>query len=446
MNKEIFISYCWANETVVNEIDESFLIEGIKLIRDKRDTEYKDSFKEFMKRIRKTDFVLMVISDAYLKSKNCLYEVLEVLKDENYKNRIFPIVLTDAKIYSPSNRLEYLNYWKNEYQKLKTAIANYSPEEVISVTQDLKVLRDINGSIVDFMSIISDIKNIPIESLRKSKFREIKNKLGFQVVSKTKIRYDLIKQEDVSHAGAKRYTAQILIDSKYSKTEIRTVIQEVTESLINSSYNKNENLKRHFGERKADVVWLFIANRLSDINNVNWICRTSWIRSELSENMKPSKMVGNDSIDDIIIDWNNKYEELAEFHDGHLTTKDNYLMIQDELLIRCNIIIRPLIENFNSERNEKGDFRSVIKYIENHQKEIDEVYFEANDTPFAPNDCKELDKLIQSYFAHCHNLFLYYSKKGLEIWKEENRLYLMNQDISQISILDQKIIDERKRV
>ena len=446
MNKNIFISYSWKNETIVDEIDKSFEKDGVKLIRDKRDTEYKDSFKEFMKKIRLTDSVLMVISDAYLKSKNCMYEVLETLKDENFKERIYPIIIPDAKIYSPAERLEYLDYWENEYLSLKDSISKYSPEEVISVTKDLKIMRDINGSIIDFISIISDLKYIPLETLKKNQFREIKQKLGIQVVSKTRIRYDLLNQEDISHAGAKRYSAQILIDSNYSKDEVKSVIKEVTESLINSNYYRNEKLKNHFNNKKADVVWLFVANRLSDINNANWICRTSWINPDLDESMRPIDMQGNDSIGEIKIEWNDKYEELTEFYDRFLTTKDDFLVQHDNLISRNNKVVRPLIDLFNIELGKNGNFKSVIKYIEDHENIMDLIYNEANDMPFAPHDCKELDKLAQSYFAHSHNLFLYYSKKGLKTWEKENRIYLMKQDITRLNDLSDKIKIERDKV
>lgn len=446
MNKKIFISYCWENETTVDEIDKSFEKDGVKLVRDKRETEYKDSFKEFMKKIRSTDSVLMVVSDAYLKSKNCMYEVLETLKDDNYKERIHPIIIPDAKLYSPADRLEYLNYWKNEYSTLKRSISEHSPEEVISISSDLKIMRDINASIVDFISIISDWKNIPLDELRKNEFREIKQKLGIQVMSKSKIRYDLLKQEDISHAGAKRYSAQILIDSKYTKDEVKSVIEEVTESLINSNYYKNEKLKSHFSNKKADVVWLFIANRLSDVSNANWICRTSWINSDLIETMRPIDMRGNDSVGEIKIEWNDKYEELSEFYDGFLTTKDKFLTQHDNLISRNKEVIEPLIDLFNKEIGMKGDFKSVIKYAADYKEAIDTIYGEANNMPFAPHDCKELDKLTQSFFAHSHNLFLYYSKKGLETWQEENRTFLMKQDIIQINDLNDKIRVERDKV
>ncbi|MBN2597941.1 MAG: toll/interleukin-1 receptor domain-containing protein [Marinifilaceae bacterium] len=446
MNNKIFISYCWKNETIVNEIDESFAKDGVTLFRDKRDTEYKDSFKEFMKKVRSTDSVLMIISDAYLKSKNCMYEVLETLKDENYKERIYPIVLPDAEIFSPTNKLEYLDYWKNEYSSLKKSISKYSPEEVISVTSDLKIIRDINGSIIDFISIVSDLKNIPLDILTKNQFKEIKQKLGIQIVSKSKIRYDLLNQEDISHPGAKRYSAQILIDSKYTRNEIKSVIDEVNDSLINSNYCKNEKLKQHFINKKADVVWLFVANRLSDVNNTNWICKTSWINTDLDENMRPTEMQGNDSVGDIKIEWNDKYVELSEFYDGYLTTKDKFLSQHDNLIRKNQAIIKPLIDKFSTELGIKGEFKSVIKYVVDYESEINEIYNEATDMPFAPNDCKELDKLTQSYFAHSHNLFLYYSTKGLETWKEENRIYLMKQDITQVNELSMKISNERNRV
>jgi len=446
MDNKIFISYCWKNKTIVDEIDESFAKDGVILIRDKRNTEYKDSFKEFMKRIRSTDSVLMIVSDAYLKSKNCMYEVLETLKDENYKERIYPIILSDAKIYSPAERLNYLDYWKNEYSSLKKSISKHSPEEVISVTSDLKIMRNINGSIVDFISIVSDLKAIPLEILKKNQFKEIKQKLGIQVVSKSKIRYDLLNQEDISHAGAKRYSAQILIDSKYSRDEIKSVIDEVTESLINSNYYKNEKLKQHFNNKKADVVWLFVANRLSDVNNANWICRTSWISTELDESMRPIEMQGNDSIGEIKIEWNDKYLELTKFYDEYLTTKDDFLSQHDNLIRRNQAIIKPLIDTFNAELGRKSNFKSVIKYVAKYENKINKIYNEANDMPFAPNDCKELDKLSQSYYAHSHNLFLYYSKKGLETWKEENRIYLMKQDITKVNELSMKITNERNKV
>jgi len=157
-------------------------------------------------------------------------------------------------------------------------------------------------------------------------------------------------------------------------------------------------------------------------------------------------MEGNDSIGGIKIEWNEKYEELSAFYNGYLTTKDKFLSLHDNLIHRNQAVTDPLIDTFNTELQQKSSFKTVVKYVEDYEEEINKIYSEANDMPFAPHDCKELDKLTQSYLAHSHNLFLYYSKKGLETWKEENRIYLMKQDITKVNELSEKIINERKRV
>lgn len=54
-----------------------------------------------MQSIVNMDYVVFLISDSYLKSANCMYEVLEVMKDKNYKEKIFPAV-TCSEIYSPN--------------------------------------------------------------------------------------------------------------------------------------------------------------------------------------------------------------------------------------------------------------------------------------------------------------------------------------------------------
>ena len=85
MDTTIFLSYNWNNETIADAIESYFKDTPITIKRDKRDLHFKQSIKEFMKQIRKTDYALMIISEDYLKSSNCMYEVLEFIKDENYK-------------------------------------------------------------------------------------------------------------------------------------------------------------------------------------------------------------------------------------------------------------------------------------------------------------------------------------------------------------------------
>jgi hypothetical protein len=78
---EIFLSYSWYNSNIADCLDILFKTKNITLKRDVRDVEYKQSIKEFMKKIRTSDYCLVVISENYLKSINCMYEVTEFIKD-----------------------------------------------------------------------------------------------------------------------------------------------------------------------------------------------------------------------------------------------------------------------------------------------------------------------------------------------------------------------------
>ncbi len=121
--QRVFISYAWGEETsereaIVNQIDQSLQKRGLKIVRDKRDLGYKGSIRNFMERIGEGDSIIVVISDKYLRSKNCMYELVEIAENKQLADRIFPIVLSDAKIYDAGDRLDYIAHWDNEKDKL----------------------------------------------------------------------------------------------------------------------------------------------------------------------------------------------------------------------------------------------------------------------------------------------------------------------------------------
>src|ERR1700752_70864 len=91
----VFISYAWGGESeeMVNKIDKSLKARGIKIVRDKRDLGYKGMIRKFMARIGQGNAVIVVISDKYLRSKNCMFELVEVAENKQFLDRVFPIVL-----------------------------------------------------------------------------------------------------------------------------------------------------------------------------------------------------------------------------------------------------------------------------------------------------------------------------------------------------------------
>lgn len=172
----IFLSYCWKDDEIANDIYDYFKgTHGVELHRDKINIEAWNSIKEYMQSIENMDYTILVISDEYLKSPNCMYEVLEVIKDVQYRDKIFPVVV-EKKIYSMEGIVYYIKYWKNEYEKANGLLNGLSPVEMGPLGKKVKRCEDIKNSIADFLDVISDMNNPGITNINLSIETKLSNK------------------------------------------------------------------------------------------------------------------------------------------------------------------------------------------------------------------------------------------------------------------------------
>lgn len=120
----VFVSYAWGGESerTVDEVEKAFSESGINIVRDKKDLGYKGSIEAFEQRIAQGQCIILVISDKYLRSEHCMYELVEAEKYKNLYKRIFPIVLADALIYKAIDRLAYIKYWEEQIIQLDQSI------------------------------------------------------------------------------------------------------------------------------------------------------------------------------------------------------------------------------------------------------------------------------------------------------------------------------------
>jgi len=200
INPLIFISYCWADEPFTNLIDSDFQDLNYKLTRDQRDLKFKESIKQFMQTIGKHDYVISLISDSYLKSVNCMYEIFEVMRSHEYKEKMLLVILKDsdinhlqdserienksigANIYSFEQQIHYIKYWESkelEYSSLVAGITNETNK--IQPLQELKRIQSIASNIGEFLSDISDWNNTDLSKLKATNYepfiKEINKKI-----------------------------------------------------------------------------------------------------------------------------------------------------------------------------------------------------------------------------------------------------------------------------
>src|SRR5690606_27288788 len=107
--KRVFISYAHKDSDLVNILEEELnKYKNIKVTRDINVIAYRDSLDEFMKTIREHDFVISIVSSAYIKSLNCMYEVMHLMQDKDYQEKLIFIIVSndDVGYYQEKNKYD----------------------------------------------------------------------------------------------------------------------------------------------------------------------------------------------------------------------------------------------------------------------------------------------------------------------------------------------------
>jgi tetratricopeptide (TPR) repeat protein len=127
-----------------------------------------------MQQIGQGKCVITVISDKYLKSKNCMFELLKIAKNGSFYNRIFPIVLQDAKIYDAVERLQYIHYWDEKIDRLNQGIKEVKElTNLQGITDEINLYRNIRNEISKLTDTLQNMNTLTVEAHVKTDFNDI---------------------------------------------------------------------------------------------------------------------------------------------------------------------------------------------------------------------------------------------------------------------------------
>ena len=201
---DIFISYAHGDESspegkkrqeVLNLIQEAAEKKPFinKLYIDINAINFKDNIQAFAKEIAKAQFIIIILSDKYLKSQWCMQEVSLILESPDFQDRIFPVVLEDAKVNSAEGRAEYTIYWQDKVDKLDEQIKRIRDiTQCAPLIEDLKVYKSILKAVSTFTNTIGLMKVLNAESHMKTSFESLFEAIGEQ--QKTlRSKIDLVK-------------------------------------------------------------------------------------------------------------------------------------------------------------------------------------------------------------------------------------------------------------
>ncbi len=172
---EIFVSYKWggAADALVDQIVAELQSRGLVITRDRSTVRYRDSIQRFMRRLGQGSAIVVVLDDAYLKSKNCMFELTEIAGRPDFAKSIYPIVLGDAKIFDALDRIEYVSHWEAKRAALESKMRTVGLENLSGIREDLDLYSKIRAMIAKIVDLLSDMNTLTEDEHRGSDFSQL---------------------------------------------------------------------------------------------------------------------------------------------------------------------------------------------------------------------------------------------------------------------------------
>lgn len=208
---EVYISYAWTSESeeILKELCAAFDENDIKYYVDKKEIEYRGNIREFEERLGKGAYIILIISDKFLKSKDCMFEVLQIKNNgENVSQRIYPIVLSDAKIYDPEHIIDYIKYWEDKKASLNDKLKTVGSEFLNGLHSAINNFTKFREIIDDIINTLKEMNNLSPDIHRDSKFKQLIESLKVQqhtkeIIDTTHKEFQKMNSRSINQYGSK---------------------------------------------------------------------------------------------------------------------------------------------------------------------------------------------------------------------------------------------------
>lgn len=172
----LYISYSWSNSKEIDSLCQELDKANIPFSRDVNDCGYRDNIRGYEEKIGKGAKVLAYISDAYVKSINCMYELALVFMHGKVENRLFPIV-TIGKCRDASFFKELLEYWESQYLQKRQILNDLPSGASLQAINELGYCGHIIRELPKIVNYLSDVNSLTTEKLSENHFEILINRI-----------------------------------------------------------------------------------------------------------------------------------------------------------------------------------------------------------------------------------------------------------------------------
>jgi internalin A len=181
-----YVSYAWGDRTpegsereeIVDRLCAEAEARGQTILWDNAVMKLGDSISAFMRRIGEGDRVFVILSDKYLRSPHCMFELCEIWRTSRQEGpalleRVRVYTLGDADIWRPLSRTRYAAHWKNEHDEMEAFVRENGSTSILG-ERDFAAYRRMG----EFYHHVGDILATLAYIVQPRSFEELR-KYGF---------------------------------------------------------------------------------------------------------------------------------------------------------------------------------------------------------------------------------------------------------------------------
>jgi len=161
----VYVSYAWepASQAFVDEVGQRLPADRFEFRRDKTHMQIGDWISNFMAEIGRADRVLVVLSDKYLRSPNCMRELLHLFQRSqgdraDLMGRVVTVILGDLKIDRATGRAVYIRHWRDEHKALESVFQDLGVAAMGAADrEEWLAIQDFQHRVSDIMAWVADV-------------------------------------------------------------------------------------------------------------------------------------------------------------------------------------------------------------------------------------------------------------------------------------------------
>jgi cytochrome c-type biogenesis protein CcmH/NrfG len=270
---DVYISYAGndgdeafenSRDQIIQKISELLEQNNLKPKQYKTDVQYKDSVDKYKLDIAYGDYVILVVSEKYLKSEYCMNEAVALLNrnQRGLEEKIFPLVLKDADIFNWKKKGEYIDYWHQQITELDNYLANKDQKAYISLTEQSINFREIYENIGSFIKTLAGICEPSKKLIEQNNYQVIIETIIKQIEQNRQLQIPVQATAPQQGANENILYPQILGSSseanniaalaKASSDVISKITNKVDEIILDSEKAKKEFIDINFDEISSD--------------------------------------------------------------------------------------------------------------------------------------------------------------------------------------------------